>query len=404
VTVAQELPVFPSPRDFPLDPPPLLRELQATTPIGRVRLYAGDEAWLVTGYHTAKTLLRDESFSADAGRAGYPRVHPTLTHFTSGQLNHMDAPEHDVYRRMLAPEFIVKRVEALRPAIDKSVDELIYAMIEKGPEADLVDALSLPVPALVICSLLGVPYSERDYFVRCAETFLGGQSSLDEVMDARRSIQSFLAELVEQRIASPGEDLLSRVVTQHVQPGNLSTAQLVGFAELLLTAGFDTTHNTIALGVVTLLQNPDQLALLRQDPGHVNGAVEEMLRYLTPPHLGRHRVATRDVEIDGHLFRAGEGVVVALNQANRDPSVFPNPDRFDITRTGQPHLAFGYGPHQCLGAALARLELQIVFSKLFDRIPTLDLAVPFQELRFKHDSAVFGCESLPVTWQEASSK
>jgi len=396
--------VFPPPREFPLDPPPLLRALQATEPIARVALYDGGEAWLVTGFATAKTLLRDDAFSADAGRPGYPRVHPTLTHFTSGQLNHMDAPEHDVYRRMLAPEFIVKRVEALRPAIADSVDELIAGMIESGPILDLVDAFCIPVPALAICALLGVPYSSRDYFVQCAETFLGGHSSVEQVVEARASIQSFLGDLVEQRRAEPGEDLLSRVIRQYVVPGELTADQLVGFAELVLTAGFDTTHNTIALGVLTLLQNPDELAALKQDPALVDSAVEEMLRFLTPPHLGRHRVAIRDVEIDGHLFRKGDGVVVALNQSNRDPAVFPDPDRFDITRSGHPHLAFGYGAHQCLGAMLARIELRAVFSKLFTRIPTLDIAIPFEEIRFKHDSAVFGCETLPVTWQDAKTR
>lgn len=403
MTASLELPLFPPPREYPLDPPPLLRTLQATDPISRVRLYDGGEAWLVTGYETSKELLRDETFSADAGRPGYPRVHPTLTHFTSGQLNHMDSPEHDIYRRMLAPEFIVKRIEALRPEIETSVNALIDDMLKAGPGADLVADFSLPVPALVICTLVGVPYSERDYFVQCAETFLGGHSTLEEVMEARESIQAYLADLIDQRSSNPGDDLLSRVVVQHVLTGNLTAKQLVGFAELLLAAGFDTTHNTIALGVVALLQNPDQLVLLKQDPSAVNGAVEEMLRYLTLPHLGRHRVATRDIEVAGHQFREGDGVIVALNQANRDPSIFPDPDRFDITRKGVPHLGMGYGPHQCLGATVARVELQVAFSILFDRIPSLELAVPLEEIPFKHNNAVYGAESLPVTWDPASS-
>lgn len=390
---------FPSPREYPLDPPPLLRDLQAAGPISRVGLYTGDEAWLVTGFETAKTVLRHEAFSADAGRPGFPRVHPTLSHFTSGQLNHMDPPEHDIYRRMLAPEFSVRRVEALRSAIEKSVDELIDLMLQKGPGVDLVDVFAISVPALVICDLLGVPYSSREFFVESAETFLGGHSSREEVMEARAAIGDFLRDLIVQRRTEPAEDLLSRVIRQYVEPGDLTVEQLVGFSELLLAAGFDTTHNMISLGVLALMQNRDQLAALNQDPGLVDSAVEEMLRYLNPPHLGRHRVATRDVEIEGHLFREGDGVVVALNQANRDPAVFPDPDRFDITRAGQPHLSFGYGVHQCIGMTLARLELRVVFSKLFTRIPTLDLAVPFEEIGFKHDNAVFGCHTLPVTWQ-----
>jgi cytochrome P450 len=399
-----ELPLFPSPRVYPLDPPPVLRELQASQPVARVRLYGGTQSWLLTGYETARTVLHDETFSADAGRTGYPQVHPTLTHFTSGMLNHMDGPEHDVYRRMLAPEFIVKRVDKLRPLVASSVEDLIATMLEKEPVVDLVEALSIPLPALVMSALLGVPYSERDYFVQCAETFLGGHSSIEQVMEARTSIQAFLAELVERRRVEPQDDLLSRVVVQYVKPGDLSAQQLVGFAELLLTAGFDTTQNTIALGTLVLLQNPDQLALLKQNPSLVHSAVEEMLRYLTLPHLGRHRVVTRDIEVDGHLLREGDGVIVALNQANRDPAVFSDPDRFDIRRSGQPHLGFGYGPHQCLGAMVARTELRAVFSVLFERIPTLALAVPLDQIRFKHDHAVYGCESLPVTWDRGNTQ
>lgn len=399
-----DLPMFPPPREYPLDPPPILRELQDAGPIARVRTYDGGHAWLISGYEVSKELLRDETFSADAGRPGYPRVHPTLTHFTSGQLNHMDSPEHELYRKMLAPEFIVKRVEALRPEIETSVNHLIDEMLAGGSTADLVADFSLPVPALVICTLVGVPYSERDYFVQCAETFLGGHSTLEEVMAARASIQSYLADLIEQRRTKPGDDLLSRVVAQHVLTGHLTAEQLVGFAELLLAAGFDTTHNTIALGVVALLENPDQLALLKQDPTLVNSAVEEMLRYLTLPHLGRHRVATRDIELAGHTFREGDGVIVALNQANRDPSVFPDPDRFDINRKGAPHLGMGYGPHQCLGATVARVELQVAFSILFDRIPSLRLAVPLEEIPFKHNNAVYGAESLPVAWDSATAR
>lgn len=392
------LPFFPPPRVDPLDVPPLLLELQRTKPITRVRLYDGDEAWLVTRYEDARVLLRDDAFSADAGKPGYPRVHPTLSHFTSGQLNHMDPPEHDVYRRMLAPEFIVKRVEALRPAIVASVEELIGAMLAKGPVVDLVEMLGIPVPALVTCTLLGVPYEKRDYFVSCVDTFLGGHSTKEQVMAGRAQLRAFLAELIEKRAGAPGEDLLSRVITDHVKTGNLTAEQLVGFAELLLTAGFDTTHNMIGLGTLTLLRNPDQLALLKADPPLVDGAVEEMLRFLNVPHLGRHRVAVRDTEVNGHPFKAGDGVIVALNVANRDPAVFTDPQRFDITRRGQAHLGFGYGPHQCLGAMVARIELRVVFSLLFERIPGLSVAVPFEDIRFKHDNAVYGCEALPVTW------
>lgn len=392
------LPLFPPPRNSPLDPPPLLLELQQARSVARVRLFDGGEAWLVTGFEDSRVLLKSDAFSADAGKPGYPRVHRAHSHFTSGQLNHMDPPEHDVYRRMLAPEFVVKRVNALAPTITASVVELLDAMKSEGPGVDLIEMLAVPVPALVTCAMLGVPYEKRDYFVACVDTFLGGKSSPEQVRTGRADLRGFLAELISLRADEPGDDLLSRVIVEQVVPGHLTAEQLVGFAELLLAAGFDTTHNTIGLGTLALLRNADQLELMRSDPSLVDGAVEEILRFLVAPHLGRHRVATRDIDIVGHSFKGGDGVIVALDAANRDPAVFPEPNRLDITRKGQPHLGFGYGVHQCLGAMFARVELRAVFSLLFERLPDLALAIPFEELRFKDDHAVYGCESLPVTW------
>jgi cytochrome P450 len=391
-------PLFPMARTAPLDPPPELAEMQRDAPVGRIRLYGGQEAWVVLSYDACRRVLRSPDFSADFRSPGYPRVHPTLTHFAAGQLNHMDPPEHDTYRRMLAPEFIVKRIEQLRPAVSGMVEELIDGLVAAGPGVDMINAMAISVPALVTCSLLGVPYGKRDFFVGCVDQFLGGKASPDEVAAGRTSLRGLLREMIRAKHDNGDEDLLSRVIHEYVETGELEEEQLVGFAELLLAAGFDTTSNMIGLGTLALLEHPDQFAALRDDQTLMAGAVEELLRYLTVPHLGRHRAVTRDFEIDGHVLRAGEGVVVALNIANRDPAYFSAPNTLDIRRENRSHLAFGFGIHACLGATLARLELDIVYTALIKRMPNLAVAVPVDQLEFKSDNAVYGLQQLPITW------
>jgi cytochrome P450 len=391
-------PLFPMSRTSPLDPPPELAEMQRNASVGSIRLYGGEEAWVVLSYDACRKVLRSPAFSADFRSPGYPRVHPTLSHFAAGQLNHMDPPEHDTYRRMLAPEFIVKRIEQLRLAVSDMVEELIDGLLAAGPGVDMIDAMAISVPALVTCSLLGVPYGERDFFVGCVDQFLGGKASPDEVAAGRASLRGLLREMIRAKRDNGDEDLLSRVVHDYVETGELQEEQLVGFAELLLAAGFDTTSNMIGLGTLALLEHPDQFAALRDDPTMMAGAVEELLRYLTVTHLGRHRAATQDFEIDGHVLRAGEGVVVAHNIANRDPEYFDEPNTLDIGRDNRSHLAFGFGIHTCLGATLARLELEIVYTALIKRMPNLAVAVPVDQLEFKSDNAVYGLQQLPITW------
>jgi cytochrome P450 len=385
-------------RPGPLDPPPELAEMQRHAPVGRISLYTGEEAWVVLGYDACRRVLRSPAFSADFRSPGYPRVHPTLTHFAAGQLNHMDPPEHDTYRRMLAPEFMVKRIEQLRSAVSDMVEKLIDGMVAAGRGVEMINAMAISVPALVTCSLLGVPYDKRDFFVACVDQFLGGKASPDEVAAGRADLRGLLREMIRAKRDNGDDDLLSRVVHDYVETGELEEEQLVGFAELLLAAGFDTTSNMIGLGILALLEHPDQLAALRDDQTLMAGAVEELLRYLTVPHLGRHRAATQDFEIDGHVLRAGEGVVVALNIANRDPEQFSEPNNLDIRRENRSHLAFGFGVHACLGATLARLELEIVYTALIKRMPNLSVAVPVDQLEFKSDNAVYGLQQLPITW------
>ena len=397
-TPTPEQPRFPMERESPYDPPPGILRLLREEPVSRVTLWDGHEAWLVTRYDDVRTLLTNPDLSADVRRPGYPKVSAALAHFTEGLLNHMDSPEHDVYRRMLAPDFMVKRVESLRGDVEKLVDDLLDAMQTHGTPVDLVASFAFPIPALVTCSILGVPYERKDFFVRCAEAFLSGTSTAEAAAAAGRELHAYLGELIEAKKTAPGTDTLSRMVTEYVASGQLDETVLVTLAELLLIAGFDTTANMIALGTLTLLRHPDQLEELKTDPGLWPGAVEELLRYLTITHRGRHRVATADIEVGGQLIGAGEGIIAAQDAANRDPDTFADPDVLDIHREARHHLAFGHGVHQCIGAAVARVELQVAYARLFARFPGLELAVPHDEIRFKHESSVYGVAELPVRW------
>jgi cytochrome P450 len=268
-----------------------------------------------------------------------------------------------------------------------------------GPrQADLVEAFSLPVPSLVICELLGVPYGDHDFFQQCTSRMLSRTAGPQERNDAFRNFRSYLDELVTKKEADPGEDLLGRQVSKQREDGAVDHKALVSLAFLLLLAGHETTANMISLGTMALLENPDQLDAIRKDPGKTLGAVEELLRYFTIADTATARLATEDVEIGGTLIRAGEGILALGYSANRDPEAFDRPDELDLDRGARHHVAFGFGAHQCLGQNLARMELQIVFDTLFRRLPNLRIAAPIDELPFKNDAAVFGLHSLPVTW------
>jgi cytochrome P450 len=301
---------------------------------------------------------------------------------------------------MVTAPFSIKRVEALRPAIQKIVDALIDDMLAGPTPVDLVQAFALPVPSLVISELLGVPYADHDFFQQNSRLLINRNTPPEEAMAAQQRLIDYLDRLIADKLADPGEDLLSYLATQRVATGELSRQEAAQMGRLLLVAGHETTANMIALGTLALLQHPDQLAALREtdDPKLIAGAVEELLRYLTIVHSGRRRVALEDIEIDGHTIRAGEGVILANDIGNRDASAFADPDRLDIHRDARRHMTFGFGVHQCLGQPLARVELQVVYGTLYRRIPTLRLAVDLDQVPFKHDGLVYGVYQLPVTW------
>src|SRR6478609_5017030 len=396
---APSAPEFPMPRakGCPFDPPPALKKEQEQGPLRKVRLWDGSTPWLVTRYADQRALLADPRTSADITRPGYPSSAPVRGSSFSFIL--MDDPEHARQRRMVTAPFTIKRVEAMRPAVQKIVDGLIDDLLAGPPRADLVQAFALPVPSLVICELLGVPYADHDFFQENSKTLISRSAAPEERGAAHAKLIGYLDELMGHKIARPADDLLSGLGTR-VEAGELSRREAAETGVLLLIAGHETTANMIALGTLALLEHPDQLALLRDsdDPKAVAGAVEELLRYLNITHGGRRRVAVEDIEIGGEVIRAGEGIIVPNDIGNRDPEVFADPDRLDLGRDARRHVAFGFGVHQCLGQPLARMELQVVYSTLYRRIPTLRLDAGLEDLSFKHDGAVYGVYELPVAW------
>ncbi|MEU0134951.1 cytochrome P450 [Streptomyces sp. NPDC006296] len=404
-TVHTEGPHAPSAPDYPMeraagcpfDPPPALKAEQEAGPLRKVRLWDGTTPWLVTRYADQRTLLADPRVSADITRPGYPSSAPLQG--TSFSFILMDDPEHARQRRMVTAPFTIKRVEAMRPAVQKIVDDLIDAMLAGPPKADLVQAFALPVPSLVICELLGVPYTDHDFFQENSKVLISRTGPPEGRTTAYNNLIEYLDELMGHKIAQPADDLLSGLGTR-VRAGELTRRDAAETGVLLLIAGHETTANMIALGTLALLQHPDQLDRLRgtDDPKVVAGAVEELLRYLNITHGGRRRAALEDIEIGGEVIRAGEGIIVPNDIGNRDPEVFDDPDRLDLHRDARRHVAFGFGVHQCLGQPLARMELQVVYSTLYRRIPTLRLDAALDELSFKHDGAVYGVYELPVAW------
>ncbi|MBB4686262.1 cytochrome P450 [Amycolatopsis jiangsuensis] len=396
-----EKPVLPVARTCPFAPPEEYTRMREDQALTQVSIPDGKHAWVVTRHEDARRVLNDRRFSSNRFHPGYPFLVEGGNPFRGSQARpmiSMDAAEHSAARKSVLGEFTVKRVDALRPRIQEIVDGLIDDMLSIGGEVDLVDMLSLPVPSLVICELLGVPYEDHDFFQGNTRKFASRDNVEEERHAAVGRLRSYLSDLVTAKEADPGDDLLGRQIVKLRAEGTYEHEALVSLAFSLLVAGHETTANMISLGTVALLENPDQLAKIQADPGRTLPAIEELLRYFTIVDAVTARVATEDVEISGTTIRAGDGVVVLGYPANWDPDVFASPERLDLERGARHHVAFGFGPHQCLGQNLARAELQIVFDTLFRRIPTLKLAKPVDDLAFKDEAAIYGLYQLPVTW------
>ncbi|MFC7892043.1 cytochrome P450 [Streptomyces sp. NPDC057381] len=389
---------FPQDRTCPYHPPAAYDPLRATRPLARITLFDGRPAWLVTGHATARRLLADPRLSTDRTRDGFPATSARLAAVRPRRtaLLGVDDPEHRAQRKLVLPEFTLRRATALRPRIQRIVDERLDAMTAQGPPAELVAAFALPVPSMVICALLGVPYADHDFFEEQSRRLLRGPGPAD-VQDARDRLEAYLGELIDRKRHSPGEGLLDDLVRKQVAEGEFDREQLVAFAVILLVAGHETTANMISLGTYTLLGHPGRLAELRADPSLLPGAVEELMRVLSIAD-GLLRLATEDIDVDGTTVRAGDGVLFSTSVINRDETVYPEPDTLDWNRPARHHVAFGFGIHQCLGQNLARAELEIALGTLFERLPTLRLAAPPQEIPFKPGDTIQGMLELPVAW------
>ncbi|MCU7820534.1 cytochrome P450 [Kitasatospora sp. DSM 101779] len=381
----------------PFAPPPAYEEAHRTAPVTRAPLWDGSSCWLVTGHAQVRTVLSDNRFSADARHPGFPFLSPgrrELVNRATPSFLRLDGAEHARQRRMLTGDFIVKRVEAMRPRIQRIVDDALDRMVAEGSPADLVAAFALPVPSLVICHLLGVPYEDHGFFQSRSGILLDIAAPAESVGAAQRELTGYLTELTGRKRREPDDSLLGRLAARP----DVSPEEAAATGLLLLVAGHETTANMTALGTLALLRHPEQAARLRAEPGLVKGAVEELLRWLSVVHLGVPRVAVEDVDLDGTVVRAGEGVLCMVSTANRDAAVFTDGDRLDLGRDARRHFAFGFGVHQCLGQPLARAELQIALETLFRRLPGLRLAVPYESVRYRADMVVYGVQELPVAW------
>jgi cytochrome P450 len=397
MTTARPYP-FSEPERLELDA--IYDKLLQDEPVSRVHLPYGGEAWLAVRHADVRTVLGDPRFSRAAvvGR-DVPRVRPEIDNESASILN-MDPPEHTRLRKLVARAFTVRRVEELRPRAAELTAELLAGLRAAGPGADLVEHVSVPLPVTIICELLGVPVEDRAIFRAGADAALSTSAlTPQERAEARNAMVAYMAGLVAQRRARPTDDLLGALVTARDEGDRLSEAELIGLGVGILIAGHETTMNQIGNMVFTLLGRPDRGDALRRGPEAVATAVEELLRF-TPlgASAGFVRIATEDVELSGVTVRAGDAVLVSMPAANRDPHVFDEAGALVLDRATNPHVAFGHGVHHCLGAQLARMELQEALGGLLREFPDLRLAVPPEQVQWRTGALVRGPKALPLAW------
>ncbi|WP_425440488.1 cytochrome P450 [Prauserella shujinwangii] len=376
-----------------LDPVPELGRTREREPISKLPVPFGMNVWLVTGHAEAKAVLSNaKDFSNDftnlVGTAGADDEQ------NPGGLGFADPPVHTRLRKLLTPEFTMRRLGRLKPGIDAIVREQLDAMDKADGPVDLVEHFALPIPSLVICELLGVPYEDREEFQHLSvarfDLFGGAGASLGAISESL----SYLQGVVRRQREEPGDGLLGMIIKEHGD--EVDDRELAGLADGVLTGGFETTASMLALGALMLLRDPEAFARVRDDDEAVSGIVEELLRYLTVVQVAFPRFARTDVEVAGTRIAAGDVVIVSLSGADRDPALGSGIERFDSVREPTPHLAFGYGVHRCIGAELARMELRAAYPALVRRFPGMRLHVPPEELEFRKSSIVYGVESLPV--------
>ncbi|MFG3506926.1 cytochrome P450 [Streptomyces sp. NPDC047821] len=375
----------------PFDPPAELIDARRNGPISRCTHPGGKPGWLITGYDLVKSVLADPRFSARRDLLNV--VDFALPPAPPGEFLLMDEPQHGRYRKPLVGKFTARRMRLLTERVEQITADCLDAMEEAGPPVDLVTAFAKPIPTIIICELLGVPYEDRASFQEQIDSFMNGEPNEEELVAAYTATRNYLAELVAAKRANPTDDVLSELTDS-----DLTDEELQGIGLILLAAGFDTTANMLALGTFALLRHPAQLAALRDDPALTDRAVEELLRYLSVAKTFM-RTALVDVEVGGQTIEAGTTVILSYNTANRDPERFTDPHVLDLHRQDGGHVAFGHGIHLCLGQQLARVEMRVAFSALLSRFPTLRLAVPAEEVGLRPETAdIHGVKNLPVTW------
>jgi cytochrome P450 len=397
-----EFPAFPMSRECPFSPAPAYKQMREERPVAPVRLWNGKKAWLVSRFEDVRKILADKRVSNNILHPGFPLIYEArsavFTQYDKPPYFHfMDPPQHTEQRRMLTQDFSVIRVKEMEEEIQSIVDELIDEMLA-GPRrsADFVQAIALPIPMRVIARILGVPYADVAQLKQMMNGTAGFNQDPLEAKNSYGRLNNYVSDLIARKEVDPSTDTISRLISDQLHTGKLDRPELVRLVLFLLIVGHETTAGMISLGTLLLLQHDEQREKLRRDPSLMRGAVEELLRYLSIVHLTTCRVAIEDIEIGGERIRAGEGIVALVSSANRDISQFENPDVLDINRDAKTHVAFGFGVHQCLGQTLARAELRITLNSILRKIPTIELAQPFDDLKFK--DYINGVQSMNVAW------
>ena len=398
---AEDLPLYPMERKCPFQMPEEYERLRAEEPVSRALFKAsGKPVWLVASQEGVRQVLTDPTVSSNWKNRGFPlplTVPDEILQQMDLLMIALDQPEHTALRRMLVPEFTVKRMRALIPQIEATVDSFLDDILAQGPGADLVKSLAVPVPARVLGDLVGVPVEDRHVLANNAELHANRNIDAALAFASHTEMVGLFYKLVAEKAENPSDDLISSLVARNAD-GAVSEKDLVGLVEILVVGGLDTMASLISTAIALLLEHPDQLDMLKADPDLTKNAVHEILRYLSISDSVTGRVLTEDLEVHGVVIPAGDGVIAMNGSANRDPAAWENPDTFDVRRDAKGHSAFSHGIHQCIGASLAQVQLEVIVNRLFARIPDLRLAVPVTELPFKKDTLSYGLYELPVTW------
>nr|CAM34359.1 putative cytochrome P450 dependend monoxygenase [Streptomyces tendae] len=390
---------FPFAASDPVEPPDECAALLREEPVARVRIPTGDQVWLVTRHEDVRRVLSDTRFSREAITApGAPRLLPIAE--GSKSIFVMDPPEHSRLRRLVSRAFSPRRIESLREDVRQLAEDLVDAMVDQGPPADLIAGLAQPLPITVICRMLGVPYEDVERFREWTDVMLSyARDGREQVAAARDSLSGYLTELIDAKRAHPTDDLLMVLITAADDGDRLDDAELLAFGYTLLGAGYHATTAGLVHALLALVRRPADLAALRDRPELMPTAVDELLRRSQAGSgLGAMRIALEDVEIHGVRIAAGDAVLPWINAANRDPRVFDDPDGLLLDRKPNAHLSFGHGIHHCLGAQLGRMELEIALGALLRRMPGLRLAVPEADLQWSSQLAFSRPRTLPVAW------